>query len=777
MIEVAILSILQGVAEFLPISSSGHLVLGKTLLGLGDVGMRLDIFLHVGTLLSIFVFYFSVIRRIVVRMEWSYMAKVVLSAVPAGIVGVCFKDDIEAAFASARMVGFALLFTGAVLTATKFLPRGGKDVSFLRALLMGGAQAVAILPGVSRSGMTLAAARASKVDAEKAAEFSFLMSAPPIGGAAALEILKAVKGAEPSGATEVGWGLCIFGALLAAVVGWIALRLLVASLKSRWFWLFGPYCLVAGLVVLLCSACGAAEPTRAPKALVVMLDGMRADAVENAHAPNLRMLRDGKWRPGYKCAWSMSACTILDAPTVSAPNHAAIATGVTSAKTKVLANGQFGLCNYTNWPSWLARLVDAKPQMKALFSFSWRPDEQIDPGKKVEYAHGPDAANAVNVPRRLAAADAPDATMWYIDYPDHGGHGFGYYPYTVGYLHYVHLSDKAIGDALKAIASRPTFADEDWLVIVTSDHGGYARGHGAMTGHCWTIPLLVCGRGVSQGRMPGEPHNYDAAATVLRHFGVDTSGMNLDGAAVGDRVAAAEPSRGLGDGLAAYFPFDGGSASNLVAAGPKAELRGGAALQGKDGLLGGCLRVAADTNGVASVRLGGSEGLSFENGTEFAFSAWVRLDGAQEIDSVIVGNADASSATNRGVAFVGARTVSTIKTPGVCLVGAFSGGRAELGPCVAEGGKWTFFAAARGADGVLALYCGGLDGNLYRIAADASGLELKTGRPFFIGQVGGGKSMKGEVDELAIWSRALTHSDIRAIYEAGRRGVALGDLL
>ena len=728
MVEVAILSVLQGLAEFLPISSSGHLVLGKLLLGLGDVGMRLDIFLHVGTLLSIFVFYFSIIRRVVVRMEWSYMAKIALSAVPAGIVGVCFKDDIEAAFASARMVGFALLFTGAVLTATKFLPRGGKDVSFLRALLMGVAQAVAILPGVSRSGMTLAAARASKVDAEKAAEFSFLMSAPPIGGAAALEILKAVKGAEQSAAAEVSWGLCIFGALLAAVVGWIALRLLVASLKSRWFWLFGP-------------------------------------------------LRDGKWRPGYRCAWSMSACTILDAPTVSAPNHAAIATGVTSAKTKVLANGQFGLCNYTNWPSWLARLVDARPQMRALFSFSWRPDEQIDPGKKVEYAHGPDAANAVSVPRRLAAADAPDATMWYIDYPDHGGHGFGYYPYTVGYLHYVHLSDKAIGDALKAIASRPTFADEDWLVIVTSDHGGYARGHGPMTGHCWTIPLLVCGRGVSQGRMPGEPHNYDAATTALRHFGVDTYGMNLDGAAVGDRVAAAEPSRGLGDGLAAYFPFDGGSASNLVAAGPKAELRGGAALQGKDGLLGGCLRVAADTNGVASVRLGGSEGLSFENGTEFAFSAWVRLDGAQEIDSVIVGNADASSATNRGVAFVGARTVSTIKTPGVCLVGAFSGGRAELGPCVAEGGKWTFFAAARGADGVLALYCGGLDGNLYRIAADASGLELKTGQPFFIGQAGGGKSMKGEVDELAIWSRALTHSDIRAIYEAGRKGVALGDLL
>ena len=248
MLEVAILSVLQGVAEFLPISSSGHLVLGKSLLGLGDVGMRLDVFLHVGTLLSIFVFYFSVIRRIVMRMEWSYMAKIVVSAVPVGVVGVLFKDWFEEAFASPTFVGCALIFTGVVLTATRFLPKGGKDVSFLRALLMGLAQAVALLPGVSRSGMTLAAARAATVDGEKAAEFSFLMSAPPIAGAALLEIVKAAGEPAAEAARETSWGLCIFGAVLAAVVGWFALKMLVASLKGRWFWLFGPYCIVVGLL-------------------------------------------------------------------------------------------------------------------------------------------------------------------------------------------------------------------------------------------------------------------------------------------------------------------------------------------------------------------------------------------------------------------------------------------------------------------------------------------------------------------------------------------------
>ena len=251
MLEVAILSVLQGIAEFLPISSSGHLVLGKTFLGLGDAGLRLDIFLHVGTLASVFVFYFSVIRRIVTRMEWPYVAKVALSAVPIGIVGVLFRHRLADAFSSTAFVGGALMFTGVVLTLTRFLPKGDRDVSFLRAFLMGLAQAVAILPGVSRSGMTLAAARATKVDGEKAAEFSFLMSAPPIAGAAIIETLKALREAEPAATAETSWGLCIFGAIAAAIVGWFALKVLVSSLKGRWFWLFGPYCLVAGLLTVL----------------------------------------------------------------------------------------------------------------------------------------------------------------------------------------------------------------------------------------------------------------------------------------------------------------------------------------------------------------------------------------------------------------------------------------------------------------------------------------------------------------------------------------------
>lgn len=248
MFEVTLLSILQGVAEFLPISSSGHLVLGKSLLGMKDLGMRIDIFLHVGTLLAIFAFYWQIICRIVKNLEWGYLAKVIVSAIPAGLVGVLFKDQLEAAFTNPKMVGAALIFTGLVLTATKFLPKGAKGVSFGRAILMGIAQAVAILPGVSRSGMTLAAARASGVEAERSAEFSFLMSAPPIAGAALLQILKA---GDAGGAAEVSWGLTIYGCLLAAVVGYFSLKVLLKSLKGRWFWLFGPYCGIVGVLTLI----------------------------------------------------------------------------------------------------------------------------------------------------------------------------------------------------------------------------------------------------------------------------------------------------------------------------------------------------------------------------------------------------------------------------------------------------------------------------------------------------------------------------------------------
>ena len=252
MIEVTILAILQGVAEFLPVSSSGHLVIAQHFLGVARTGIRLDVFLHVGTLISIAVFYRRTFVAVAKGRDWKYAAKIAVSALPATVLYFCASGFVESMFGNVRMVGALLMFTGAILIGTKFMPRGAGEVGFARALAMGLAQALALLPGVSRSGMTIAAARAVGVEPARSAEFSFLMSAPLIAGAAALEIIRAI-GSEGGffAPVEVSWALTFYGAALSAAVGYFSLKLLMMTLKGRGFWMFGPYCIAVGLLTLL----------------------------------------------------------------------------------------------------------------------------------------------------------------------------------------------------------------------------------------------------------------------------------------------------------------------------------------------------------------------------------------------------------------------------------------------------------------------------------------------------------------------------------------------
>ena len=251
-LDVTVLAILQGVAEFLPISSSGHLVILQHILEVPeDIRMRLEVFLHGGTLIAVFAFYCKRIGAILKglatrdRESWKYALKLFISALPAVVVYFTFKHSIESLVENARMVGALLMFTGAVLLGTRYLPRGERPVDFLRALIMGIGQAIALLPGVSRSGMTLAAARGGKVGPSEAAEFSFLMSAPLIMGGVLLEF---AKGEVSTG--NLSWGVLAWGVALSAVVGYFSLALLLRALKGRWFWLFGPYCIIAGLLTV-----------------------------------------------------------------------------------------------------------------------------------------------------------------------------------------------------------------------------------------------------------------------------------------------------------------------------------------------------------------------------------------------------------------------------------------------------------------------------------------------------------------------------------------------
>jgi len=253
-LDVFLLAVLQGIAEFLPISSSGHLVLAQSLLKINNPGVRLEVVLHLGTLVSIFLFYRTAIARLIRgwlqgdRASWQTAGHLAISAMPAIFFYVLCHDKIDAFFEDSRAVGGFLIFTGAVLCSLRWMAGGNGGVTAARALLVGIAQALAVLPGISRSGMTISAARMAGIAPDKAAEFSFLMSTPLLIGAALMDF----TGITPSSAAHAlpAW-LLLTAAGISAVVGYVAISLLVRVLRAGGFWMFGLYCFLAGLATLL----------------------------------------------------------------------------------------------------------------------------------------------------------------------------------------------------------------------------------------------------------------------------------------------------------------------------------------------------------------------------------------------------------------------------------------------------------------------------------------------------------------------------------------------
>ncbi len=533
--------------------------------------------------------------------------------------------------------------------------------------------------------------------------------------------------------------------------------------------------------LLLAAAAGFAfADTGRTKAMIIMVDGLRADAVENVPMTNLMKLCEGRWRPEYRAVHSFTGHTLHDARPSSAANHAAIATGVTAAKTKVFNNGETPRGDFGKWPSWLARVVEARPDVKALFAYSWAGDTALAPHPRVRSLPLISVINdnwpisndgyercARTIPQLMASPDAPDAVLYFIDITDWGGHRSAFYPYGKEYLNDIHVADRIIGETLDAIASRPSFKDEDWLVMVTSDHGGYRKKHGIWGGQATTIPVVVSGRRLKGGRIPGMPHNYDLPVTALAHFGLDVPSMKLDGWPI-FAVAPEIPKRPLSDGLVAYLPFEGAEPANCVAGGPVPKAHGATKSGVAGGKYGKCLRVSAGEDGSCGVSLAGSESLEFENRSDFTFALWVKFDSQQAMQAPVVSNKDWDSGRNPGVVLIGARKTDAVKNPGVC----FNSGRAgeekriDMGTFDISYGEWTFYAVTHDREGVVSVYQGGRDGNLYWIADSVPDMQLKSGFPFWIGQDGTGKClvcMDGFVDNFALWTRALTRDEIREV--------------
>ena len=260
--EALILGIIQGLTEYLPVSSSGHLAIGQALFGMNDGADNLmfTVAVHVATVLSTIVILCSEIDWIVrglfkceLNAETKYALNIVVSMIPVGIVGLFFKDQVEEVFGSGLLVvGCCLLITAALLTFSYFAkPRQKEKISWRDALIIGIAQAVAVLPGVSRSGSTIATGLMLGNKKESLAQFSFLMVIPPILGEALLDVLKMVKGEDVMGGIEAL--PLVIGFVAAFLSGCLACKWMINIVKKGKLIYFGIYCAIVGVVTILCS--------------------------------------------------------------------------------------------------------------------------------------------------------------------------------------------------------------------------------------------------------------------------------------------------------------------------------------------------------------------------------------------------------------------------------------------------------------------------------------------------------------------------------------------
>lgn len=273
-VEAIVLGAIQGLTEFLPVSSSGHLVLFQNLFGLKEPELLFDICLHVGTLSAVVIVFFreivdmlSALIQIPARMKKAggfirlcqadasirMALLIVVGSIPTAVIGLFFKEITDQLFGSLAVVGGMLLVTGTILWLTRRIRGDGRPLrqtTFKDALIIGIVQGLAILPGISRSGSTISTALFLGVDRKVAGRYSFLLSIPAIVGALALGL------DTPELQTAIPLGTIIAGSVVSALVGWFALVVLLRVVDRGQLHRFAPYCWLVGIVTLALAGMG-----------------------------------------------------------------------------------------------------------------------------------------------------------------------------------------------------------------------------------------------------------------------------------------------------------------------------------------------------------------------------------------------------------------------------------------------------------------------------------------------------------------------------------------
>ena len=260
-ITAIILGVIQGLTEFVPISSSGHLVLFHTIFDISEPTLFFDTMLHVGTLAAVITVLWKDIWAILRKINQPMTLYVIIATVPLVIAALVFRKPLELAFQTGQFLGFAFLMTSALLITAELLVQrsrrvgiaGTASMSWNDALVIGLMQAIAAIPGVSRSGATLSGALSRRLDRDTAARFAFLLSIPAILGALVLQLAELAGSANAPEPAEgaIGMAAIIAGTLSAAIVGFFAVRLMLKIVREKSLWGFAVYTGILGLVVLL----------------------------------------------------------------------------------------------------------------------------------------------------------------------------------------------------------------------------------------------------------------------------------------------------------------------------------------------------------------------------------------------------------------------------------------------------------------------------------------------------------------------------------------------
>jgi len=248
LIEAIILGVIQGITEWLPISSTAHLEIVKKLLKV-ELPILFDVFLHLGTLIVLILIFNKEIKQIIksiIKLDYKsehfkLFQFLILGSIPITVIGLLFYKNVELAFTNSKVIGYALIINGIILFLTKFINKN-KPINKLDSLIIGFSQAIAIIPGISRSGITISTGLLKGINKTQITTFSFLLSIPAILGATILEL---------KNITYIPIIPTLVGTLTSMISGYIALKLIIKLIKEQKFYKFSYYSIIMGILVLL----------------------------------------------------------------------------------------------------------------------------------------------------------------------------------------------------------------------------------------------------------------------------------------------------------------------------------------------------------------------------------------------------------------------------------------------------------------------------------------------------------------------------------------------